>query len=163
MCSSFQDPCILFDEKTYRSLFPALNVNQINEPVAIDTYYCNSPAIDNGYKFAQVFVGTKTLVSNVYIMKSDKKIRQQFRGQHQAEGAMENLILDSAKSEISTRDKDILRSLFINDWKSEDQHKHQNFDGKRHHTIKIRTNVLPDRSSTSEFIYLLEICYVCFV
>lgn len=59
-------------KNTYYSPFPALNVKRRSEPVATDAVFADTPAIDNGSKCAQVFVGTKTFVSDVYGMKSDK-------------------------------------------------------------------------------------------
>jgi hypothetical protein len=59
--------------KHFKSRFPALNVKRRNEPVATDTLYADVPAIDDGSKFAQVFVGRNTLVTDVYGMKSDKE------------------------------------------------------------------------------------------
>ena len=60
-------------KKTYRSPFPALNVKRGSDPVAIDTVYCDTPAIDDGFTCTQLFVGTKTLITDVYGIKSDKK------------------------------------------------------------------------------------------
>ena len=40
---------------------------------------------------------------------------------------MDKLISDNAQSEISTRVKDILIALFIDDFQSESYHQHQNF------------------------------------
>ena len=56
-------------KKTYRSPFPALNIKRTNDPLATDTVYCDTSEIDDGSKCAQIFVGTKTLVSDVYGMK----------------------------------------------------------------------------------------------
>ena len=61
-------------KKTYHSQFPALNVKRRSEPVETDAVYCDTPAIDDCSKCSQVFVGTKTLLTDVYGMKSDKKI-----------------------------------------------------------------------------------------
>ena len=57
--------------KHFKSRFPALNVPRRNEPVATDTVYSDTPAVDSGATIAQVFVGHKTLVTDVYPMKSD--------------------------------------------------------------------------------------------
>jgi hypothetical protein len=57
-------------KKHYKSPFPALNVKRRDEPVATDTVYSNTPAIDGGETCAQIFVGTKTLVTDVYGMKT---------------------------------------------------------------------------------------------
>ena len=65
-------PASLVMKKTYRSPFPALNVKRRNEPVATDTVYCDNPEVDDDSTCAQLFIGTKTLVTDVYGMKSDK-------------------------------------------------------------------------------------------
>ena len=40
-------------------------------PVATDTMYSNAYVIDDGYTCTQLFVGTKSLVSDIYSMKTD--------------------------------------------------------------------------------------------
>ena len=52
--------------------FPVLNVPRQDEPVATDTACCNTPVIDFGATSAQIFVGTKTFLTDVYGVKSDK-------------------------------------------------------------------------------------------
>ena len=41
-----------------------------NEPVATDMIESDMPAIDGGEKYAQILVGTKTLIMDVYPMKT---------------------------------------------------------------------------------------------
>jgi hypothetical protein len=41
--------------------------------VATDTIWSDTPAIDNGAKFAQLFVGRRLLVTDIYPMKTDKE------------------------------------------------------------------------------------------
>ena len=48
-------------KKHYKSPYPANNVHRRDEPVATDTVYSNTPAIDNGCKIAQFFVGTRSM------------------------------------------------------------------------------------------------------
>ena len=40
---------------------------------------------------------------------------------------MDELTSDSDQSDVSTRVKDVLRALLIDDWQSESYHQHQNF------------------------------------
>ena len=68
---------------------------------------------------------------------------------------MEKLTSDSAQSEISTRVKEILRDLFIDDWKSEAYRQHQNFSERRNQTIKRQINALLDRTGVPAFAWLL--------
>ena len=53
-------------KKHYKSPFPALNVKRRDEPVATDTVFSNTLSIDGGETCAQIFVGTETLVTDVY-------------------------------------------------------------------------------------------------
>ena len=57
----------------FKSPYPALNVHHRNEPVATDTVYSDTPAINGGETYAQIFVGTESLVTDVEGMKTDKQ------------------------------------------------------------------------------------------
>ena len=50
-----------------------MNVPRRHEPVATDTIFSDTPAVDSGVKQAQVFVGRDSLVADVYPMKSGKQ------------------------------------------------------------------------------------------
>ena len=58
---------------TYKSPCPTFNVHRRNEPVATDTVYSDTPAVDNGATSAHLFVGCTSLLADVYSMKSDKE------------------------------------------------------------------------------------------
>ena len=60
-------------KKTYSSPFPALNIKRRSESVATNTVYSKTPEIDDGSTCAQLFIGTKTLITDVNGMKSDKQ------------------------------------------------------------------------------------------
>ena len=55
------------------SPFPACNVHCRNKPLATDTIFSNTPAIDSGATCAQIFVGTKSMVTSAHGMKSEKQ------------------------------------------------------------------------------------------
>ena len=57
------------NKKTYRSPFAALNVKLRREPVEIDAVYCNTPSMCNGSTYSLLFLGAKTLITNVYGMR----------------------------------------------------------------------------------------------
>jgi hypothetical protein len=59
-------------KKHYKSPFPALNVQRRDERVTRDTVYSNALDINGGETCAQFFVGTETLVTDVYGMKTEK-------------------------------------------------------------------------------------------
>ena len=105
--------------QTTKSPWPANNVRRRNEPVATDTVFATVPAIDDGSTMAQIFVGRKTLVADAYGMKSTAAFVNTLEDNIRQRGAMDKLITDGAKTELSARVKDVLRNLCVDDWHSE--------------------------------------------
>jgi hypothetical protein len=126
--------------QTIQSPYPAYNVRRRNEPVATDTIFAEVPAVDtNGMKMCQIFVGRKSLVIEVFGMHNNAEFVNTLEDVIRKRGAMDKLISDSAKVEISNRVLDILRALCIDNWQSEPQYQHQNYAERRWGTLK--TNV----------------------
>jgi hypothetical protein len=147
-------------KKHYKSPFPALNVQRRDEPVATDTVYSDTPAIDGGETCAQIFVGTETLVTDVYGMKTEKEFVNTLEDNIRERGAMSRLLSDRAQVEISTRVVGILRALHIGQWQSEPHQQHQNPCERRYQTLKTMTNTLLDRSGSPAYTWLLCLMYV---
>ena len=133
-------------KKRYRSPFPACNVHRRSEPVATDTVYSDTPAIDSGETAAQFFVGTESLVCDVYPLQSDKQFVNVLQENIRRRGAMTKLISDRAQVEISQKVQDILRHLIIGDWQSEPHQQHQNFAEWCYQDVKRMANQLLDWS-----------------
>ena len=51
-------------KKWYKSPNPAVNVHRRDEPVATNTVFSDTPAIGGGETAAQIFVGTKSFVTD---------------------------------------------------------------------------------------------------
>ena len=100
-------------KKHLKSRNPALNIPRRHEPVATDTVFSDTPAVDSGVKQAQVFVGRDTLVADAYPMKSGKEFVKALEDNIRRRGAMDKLLSDSAKTEISNKVMDILRAYHI--------------------------------------------------
>ena len=127
--------------QTYKSPFPAHNVWRRQEPVATDTIFAQVPAIaTNGQTMAQIFVGRKSLVIDIYGMGTDKEFVNTLEDIIRKRGAMTQLISDSAAVEHSRRVLDILRALCIDDWQSEANYQHQNFAEHRWQRLKHNVN-----------------------
>ena len=150
-------------KKRYKSPYPALNVFRREEPVAMDTVYSDVPAIDDGSTCAQLYVGTKSMVADVYGMKSEKQLVSTLEDNIRERGAMKLLISDSAQSEISKRILDVLRTLCIPSWQSEPYQQHQNPCERRYQDVKRMTNTLLDRTGSLASMWLLAMTYVCFL
>ena len=97
-----------------KSMNPALNVPRSTEPVATDTIFSDTPAVDSGVKQAQVFVGRDSLVADVYPMKSGKQFVNTLEDNIRRRVVlMDKLLSDSARTEISKKVMDILRAYHI--------------------------------------------------
>ena len=114
-------------QQTIKSPYPAFNVKRRNEPVATDTIYGGTPAIDCGYTCAQIYVGRKSLVIDVFGMHSTKQFVNTLEDIIRKRGAMDLLISDGAKVELTKRVLEILRYLHIKNWQSERNCQRQNY------------------------------------
>ena len=90
-------------KKHLKSRNPALNIPRRHEAVATDTVFSDTPVVDSGVKQAQVFVGRDTLVADAYPMKSGKQFVNTLEDNIWRQGAMDKLLSDSAKTEISNK------------------------------------------------------------
>jgi hypothetical protein len=142
--------------KHYKLRFQAFNVSRRNEPVATDTVFLDTPAIDNGAIIAQIFVGRDTLVTDIYSMKSNKEFISTLEDNICKCGA-------EAQGEISNKVHKLLQALFIDDWQSEPYHQQQNYAEQRYCTIKGQTNLLMNRTGAPTNTWFLCVEYGCFV
>ena len=146
-----------------KSRNPALNVPRRHEAVATDTVFSDTPAVDSGVKQAQVFVGRDTLVADAYPMKSGKQFVNTLEDNIKGRGAMDKLLSDSAKTEISNKVMDILRAYHISNWHSEPYHQNQNPAEWSYRTIKSWTNTGMNRSGAPANCWPLCLIYVCYL
>ena len=149
--------------KHLKSRNPALNIPGRHEAVSTDTVFSDTPAVDSGVKQAQVFVGRDTLVADAYPMKSGKQFVNMLEDNIRRQGAMDKLLSDSAKTEISNKVMDILRAYHISNWHSEPYHQNQNPAEWRYRTIKSWTNTVMNRSGAPANCWLLCLIYVCYL
>jgi hypothetical protein len=110
-------------KKHYKSLFLALNVQHCHERVATDTVYSDTPAIDRGETCVQIFVGTETLVIDVYGMKTEKQFVKALEDNIHERVAMSLFPSGRAQVEISACVVGIFQALHIGQWQSE-PHQH---------------------------------------
>ena len=146
-------------KKHFRTRNPVLNIGRRREGVATDTVFADTPAIDNGSKAAQIFVGRDTLVCDVYGVKSDAQFVNTLEDNIRLRGAMDVLISDRAQALVSKKVQDILRSLFISQYTSEPHHQHQNFAENRYSTLKRWTNLILNTSGCPPSCWLLALDY----
>ena len=150
-------------EKHLKSRSPALNIPRRHEPVAPDTVFSDTAAVDSGVKQAQVIVGRDTLVADAYPMKSGKQFVNTLEDNIRRRGAMDKLLSDSATTEVSNKVMDILRAYHISNWHSEPYHQNHNPAEWRYRTIKSWTNTVMNRSGAIANCWLLCLIYVCYL
>ena len=149
-------------KKHLKSRNPALNIPRRHEAVATDTVYSDTPAVDSGVKQTQLFVGKESLVSDIYSLRSGKQFVNTLEYNIPRRGAMDKLISDSAKNEISHKVQDILRAYHISDWQSENS-QNQNPAEWRYRTIKAWTNTIMNRTGAPAYCWSLTLQYVCYI
>ena len=159
----YRMPMGTYLKKRYKSPFPACNVHRQNEPVATDTVYSDTPAIDSGVTAAQFFVGTESLVCDIYPIKTDKQFVNVLQDNIRRRGAMSKLISDRAQVEISNKVQDILRNYIIKDWQSEPHCQHQNAAERRYQDAKRLANTLLDRTGAPPSLWFLALTHVCMI
>ena len=150
-------------KKHLKSRHPALNIPRRHEPVATDTVFSDTPAVDSGVKQAQVFVSRYYQVADAYPMKSGKQFVNTLEDNIRRRGVMDKLLSDSVKSEISNKVMDILMAYHISNWHSEPYHQNQNPAEWRYRTIKSWTNTVMNRSGAPANSWLLCLIYVCYL
>lgn len=148
---------------TYRSPFPALNVRRRNEPVATDTIFSDTPAIDNGSTCAQIFIGVHSKFCDVFGIRSETAFLQTLQDVIRKRGAMNQLVSDGGEALISNKVKDVLRHLCIKEWRSEAHYQHQNPAERRYGTIKHNVNRVLNMTGAPASCWLLCLEYVTFI
>jgi hypothetical protein len=150
-------------QKRFKSPYPAVNIRRRDEPMATNTIQSDVPAIDGGEKYAQIFVGTKSLVTDVHGMKSPAQFRGVLTDEIITRGAPTKLISDSARVQTSKEVRGILRTYGISSWQSEPHQQHQNPAEQRYQTVKRLCNTILDQTGALAYCWFLCLMYVCFV
>ena len=149
-------------KKHFKSTNPVFNIPRRNEPIATDTIVSETPAINDGSTMAQSFVGKYTLlVCDAYGIKSQKQFINTLHDNIRSRGAMNTIITNSGKYEISKKVADLLRSLFIKQYESEPYHQHQNKAEQCYGVAKRSINTLMNLTGATAHCWLLCLLFVC--
>ena len=146
----------------YKSRFPALRVRRLDEDVATDTFFSNVKAHD-GSTCAQLFVGRKSMLTDIFGMKTESQVPGALMDFIRKWGAGRGLFSDNAKSETSNAVRDILRTYNMRDLQSEPHQQNQNPAERRIQEVKATTNILLDRSGAPESCWLLCMTFVVYM
>ena len=112
---------------------------------------------------AQFFCGHDTLVCDAYGIKSTKQFINTLSDNIRKWGAMDTLISDGGKNEISQRVTDLLHSLFIQDYQFEPYHQDQNMAENCFGPAKHYTNTVMNTSGCPACCWLLCLQFICVV
>ena len=148
-------------KNTFCSPFPACNVLRRHEPVATDTVNSSTPAVDNGCTAAQYFVGRNSYVADCYPVKTDAQFVNCLEDVIRKWGAMDKLLSDAARAEISNRVLEVLRAYAIQDWQSEPHFHHQNFAEQKYRNVKTLINWVLNSTGAARLhvVSLYAICH----
>ena len=150
-------------KKHFKSRNPVFSIPRCSEAVATDTIFSDTPAVDDGPTMVHFFCGHDTLVCDAYGIKSTKQFINTLSDNIRKWGAMDTLISDGGKYEISQRVTDLLHSLFIQDYQSEPYHQDQNKAENCFGPAKRYTNTVMNTSGCPACCWLLCLQYICVV
>ena len=142
---------------------PVFSIPRCSEDVATDTIFSDTPAVDDGSSMAQFFCGHDTLVCDAYGIKSTKQFINTLSDNISKWGAMDTLISDGGKYDISKGVMELLHSLFIQDYQSESYHQDQNKTENCFGPAKRYTNTVMNTSGCLACCWLLCLQYICVV
>ena len=123
--------------------------------MATGTVSSDTPAIHDGSTIAHFFVGKDTLVHDVYGIKSQKQLFNTIYDDIKTREAMDTIITDGGRYEISKKVVDLLRSLFIKQYESEPCHQHQNKAEQHYGVVKRYINNLMNLTGAPAHCWLL--------
>ena len=142
---------------------PVFSIPRCSEDVATDTIFSDTPAVDDGSTMAQFFCGHDTLICDAYGIKSTTQFINTLSDNIRKWGAMDTLISDVGKYDISKGVTDFLHSLFIQDYQSESYHQDQNKTENCFGPAKRYTNTVMNTSGCLACCWLLLSQYICVV
>ena len=139
---------------------PVFIIPRCSEDVATDIIFSDTPAVDDGPTMSQFFCGHDIFVCDAYGIKSTKQFINTLSDNIRKCGAMDTLISDGGKYDISKGVTDLLHSLFIQDYQSEpfhqDQHKTETCFGP----AKRDTNTVMNTSGYLACCWILCLQYI---
>ena len=139
---------------------PVFIIPRCSEDVATDTIFSDTPAVDDGSTMAQFFCGHDTLICDAHGIKSTKQFINTLSDNIRKWGAMDTLISDGGKYDISKGVTDLLHSLFIQDYQSESYHQDQNKTETCFGPAKRYTNTVMNTSGYLACCWLLCLQYI---
>jgi hypothetical protein len=152
--------------KHFKSRFPAANVSRLNETVAMDTFFFDIPAHDDGIggtTMLQLYCGCESQLTAVFPMKTESEIAgtlEDFIHFHDAPIA---LFSDNAKAQIGRTVQEILRMYAIKDFQCEPHHQHQNPAEPWIQEVKKLSNQMLDHTGAPPNLWSLCVLFIVYL
>ena len=152
--------------KHFKTRFPAANVSRLEDVVATDTFFSDTPAHDDGIlghggaTMVQLYTGVKTQFTKAYPMGSETEMPGTFEDFIREVGAPTSLFSDNAKVQIGSAVRNILRMYAISNFQCEPHHQHQNPAERKIQEVKKLTNAILDCTGTHHRFWLLCLLFV---
>jgi len=148
-------------QKHFETRFPAANVSRLDDVVATDTFFSDTPAHDDGIlghggaTMVQLYTGVKTQFTKAYPMTRESEMPGTFEDFIRQVGAPNALFSDNSKVQIGKKCNEILRMYGISNFQCEPHHQHQNPAERKIQEVKKMTNAIMDRTGTKAKYWLL--------
>jgi hypothetical protein len=153
----------------FKTRFPAANVAQFNDDVAMDTMFADIPAHDDGIlghggcTMAQVYCGCCTQLTKEYGMQLESQMPGTLQDFICEVGAPNCIISDNSKVQIGAKVHSLLHYSTIKDHQSEPYYQNQKYAERRIQEIKRFCNTIMDRTGTPLEMWLLFLMFVVFL
>ena len=146
----------------YTSPYPGLGIARRSEDVSTDTLYADRPAW-GGFTCVQIFAGAESYYITAHECRTDGEFASTLEDEIRSHGAMNRLISDRAKAEISKKVEDILRKYIIDAHQSEPYHQNQNPVERHIQDVKRYANYVLTYSGAPGESWVLVIRYVIYI
>ena len=151
--------------KHFKSRFPAANVSRLDDVVATDTFFSDTPAHDDGIlghggaTMVQLYTGVKTQFTKAYPMTRESQMPGTLEDFIREVGAPNSLFSDNSKVQIGAKVLDLMRMYRMSNFQCEPEHQHQNPAERKVQEVKKVTNATMDRTGTAAKLWLLCLLY----
>ncbi|KAL7491253.1 hypothetical protein ACHAWT_000649 [Skeletonema menzelii] len=145
-----------------RSHFPAANADRRHEIVGSDSIFFDLVA-QGGSTGAQFFIGRRSYFMSIYPQRSDGEFINALTDEIRYRGAMDVILTDNARAEISNRVKDVLRHYRIRDHQSEPHYQQQNIAERFIQELKKLANRVLNTSGCPPEMIIHVLEYVVFI
>jgi len=110
----------------------------------------------------QFYIGKVSKYVSVHECKTDGDFVVTLKDEIRLRGAMDTIISDRAKAEVSNQVQEVLRHYLIKDWQSEPHHQNQNYSERAYQDVKRYTNWVLNTSGAPPEAWMLAVKYVVF-